>query len=60
MARIRQAREGSRGGVWVARYKIEGFRKEEKLALAKVWCCGAFHSPEELLPKVGFLTRLLG
>ena len=26
----------------------------------KVWCCGAFHSPEELLPKVGLLTRLLG
>ena len=27
-------RKGSRGGVWLARYKIEGFRKEEKLALA--------------------------
>jgi integrase len=27
-------RKGSRGGVWLARYKLEGFRKEEKLALA--------------------------
>src|SRR5882672_9350640 len=27
-------RKGTRGGVWLARYKIEGFRKEEKLALA--------------------------
>jgi integrase len=27
-------RKGSKGGVWLARYKIEGFRKEEKLALA--------------------------
>src|SRR5215469_1008445 len=27
-------RKGRRGGVWLARYKIEGFRKEEKLALA--------------------------
>ena len=27
-------RKGSRGGVWLARYKIDGFRKEEKLALA--------------------------
>ena len=27
-------RKGSRGGVWLARYKTEGFRKEEKLALA--------------------------
>ena len=27
-------RKGRRGGVWLARYKLEGFRKEEKLALA--------------------------
>jgi integrase len=27
-------RKGTKGGVWLARYKIEGFRKEEKLALA--------------------------
>ncbi len=27
-------RKGTRGGVWLARYKIDGFRKEEKLALA--------------------------
>jgi integrase len=27
-------RKGRKGGVWLARYKIEGFRKEEKLALA--------------------------
>ena len=27
-------RKGTKGGVWLARYKVAGFRQEEKLALA--------------------------